>query len=110
MKQFWTKLRGWFAGKKTYLGGGAVIAAALAGAFTGHLSITDAVAVAGVGLSVCGLGAKADRNHSQIVTALTAVAAAGADVRLGNKAAVLADLKPLETVAEQETIQAVTGA
>jgi len=91
-------LRVWFQGKKTILGGSLLIVGGLAGAFTGKLSLSDATTLAGVGISVCGIGAKA--NH--FLGALSQVAQAGVDLRLGNKAGAIAELRPVAVeVAEQ---------
>jgi hypothetical protein len=93
---FWFgRLRGWFAGKKTTLGGCLVIAAGVAGAATGKLASVDAVTVVGVGISICGWSAKANRHQAEILGALEAVAAAGSDLRAGNRHAAVYDMKPL---------------
>jgi hypothetical protein len=91
----WNQIRSWFAGKKTTLGGCLVIGAAVAGVATGKLSIVDATAVIGLGCSICGWSAKANRHQAELLTALEAVAAAGADLRAGNKAAAVFDMKPV---------------
>ena len=93
-------VRSWFQGKKTILGGSLLIVCGIAGAFTGKLSLIDATTVAGFGISICGLGAKANR----YLGALEAVATAGVDLRLGNKAGAIAALKPVAIqVAEEYT-------
>lgn len=82
------KVRGWLQGKKTMLGGLVLIAAGVAGVAFGQISLDQCVAVAGMGISIAGWAAKADRHQKQILEALTAAAAAGAAYRAGDKAAI----------------------
>jgi len=84
-------LRVWFQGKKTVLGGSVLIVCGIVGAFTGKLSAIDAMTVAGFGISICGVGAKA--NH--FLGALQAIATAGVDLRMGNRAGAIAELRPV---------------
>ena len=81
----------WFQGKKTILGGAILILVAFLGAFTGKLGLVDAATITGFGISFLGLGSKGNK----ILAGLAAVSQAGIDLRLGNKAAVVADLKPV---------------
>jgi hypothetical protein len=91
----WSRIRGWFAGKKTILGGCLVIAAGVAGVFTGKLAATEASVVVGVGISICGWSAKANRHQEEILQALGIIACAGDDFRAGNDKAAIFDMKPL---------------
>lgn len=80
-------LVGWFRGKKTILGGALVIAGAVGGVWYGKLDPTSGLTVAGIGLSIAGYGAKANRHQAELLAALQGVARIGADVRAGKPAA-----------------------
>jgi hypothetical protein len=73
----------WFAGKKTILGGLVVMAAAVAGVWTGKLDAVTGVGLFGFGLSVAGYGDKANRHQAELLTALQDVAKAGYEQRAG---------------------------
>ena len=88
---FLAAVRVWFQGKKTILGGTLLIVVGVAGAFYGKLSLIDATTIAAAGISVCGIGAKA--NH--FLAALSQVAQAGVDYRMGNRTGAIEDLKPV---------------
>lgn len=91
--QVWAgKVREWFVGKKTTLGGCLIIAATVGGVATGSLSIVDGITVVGFGFSICGWSAKANRHQSELLSALESVAAAGVDLRTDNKAAAIAEI------------------
>ena len=86
MNRFWAELIGWWQGKKTILGGGLVMLAAVAGVWTGKLPADQALIVLGFGLSIAGYGAKANRHQAELLAALQAVAQAGNDYRSGGAA------------------------
>lgn len=91
----------WFQGRKTILGGSLLIVCGVVGAFDGKLSLIDATTVAGFGLSICGLGAKANR----FLGALEGVATAGVDLRLGNRAGAAAALRSAAIQAAQQVAE-----
>jgi hypothetical protein len=93
MGRILTAARTWFQGKKTILGGGLVIAGAVAGVWFGRLDPTSALTLAGAGLSIAGYGAKANRHQAELLAALQDISRAGADQRAG-KLSVAADLEP----------------
>jgi hypothetical protein len=109
MRKIWQGLQVWFTGKKTYIGGLAIIAGAVAGAIYKQVTITDAVTLVGAGVAVCGFRANSAQQHSQLVTAVTSVVEAGVEARLGNKAGAAAALAPLKTMAIYEVEQKVEG-
>lgn len=106
LKAWMTAAREWLQGKKSILGGGVMIAAAVAGVFAGKLPVDQAVVVAGFGFSVCGMAAKAERHQSELLSALQDVGVAGTQFRAGryDTAAVA---KFLETTAAREVLKAV---
>lgn len=73
----------WWQGKKTIVGGGLVMVAALAGLWLGYIDVTSALGVFGFGLSIAGMAAKSNRHQAQILTVLEGVAKAAADYRAG---------------------------
>jgi hypothetical protein len=91
MGKFWAGLVAWWQGKKTILGGSLVMAAAVAGVWYGKLDPVTGLTILGVGLSIAGFSAKANRHQAELLTALQGVAQVGADVRAGNKAEALQD-------------------
>ena len=88
-------IRTWFQGKKTILGGLVLIVAGVAGVALGKLGVADGASLVGFGISICGFSAKTERHQSQMLAALQAVAAAGVDLRLGNRAGALAAVEPI---------------
>lgn len=88
-------LRAWFQGKKTLLGGGLLIVVGVLGVGLGKVGAMDGAQLVGFGVAICGFSAKAERHQSQVLTALQAVATAGVDLRLGNKAGALAAVEPV---------------
>jgi hypothetical protein len=95
LKQFAASVRTWFQGKKTILGGGVLIAAGVAGVALGKVSVVDGMTLVGFGVSICGFSAKTERHQSEMLSALQAVATAGVDLRLGNKAGAIAAVEPV---------------
>jgi hypothetical protein len=93
MGELWAASVAWFQGKKTILGGSLVIAGAAAGVWYGKLDPASALTVAGVGLSIAGFGAKANRHQSELLAALQGISEAGADVRAGRPGALAADVE-----------------
>jgi hypothetical protein len=92
----WSRIREWFQGKKTIIGGSLVIAAGVAAVALGKLAPVEGMALVGMGVSICGWSAKANRYQTQILGALEAVAAAGLSVRAGKGSReAIFDLKPL---------------
>jgi hypothetical protein len=75
------RVRTWFQGRKTMLGGLTLIAAAIAGVATGQLSVEQGVVILGFGVSICGWSAKENRHQAEVLAALTAVAQAGVQAR-----------------------------
>jgi hypothetical protein len=108
LRQAFQTARNWFQGKKTIIGGVALIAAGVAGVVTGKMTVLDGFTVAGFGFSICGWSAKVNRHQSEMLTALQAVATAGVDLRLGNKAGALAAMQPVIGEAIQATVPALT--
>jgi hypothetical protein len=97
MGKIWAAAVVWFQGKKTILGGGLVMAAAVAGVWYGKLDPTTGLAVLGFGLSIAGMSAKANRHQAQLLDALRAVAQVGGDERSGNTAQAIADAEAAAT-------------
>lgn len=91
MGKIWAGLVGWWQGKKTMLGGGLVMAAAVAGVWYGKLDAASGLMVLGVGLSIAGFSAKANRHQAELLTALQGVAKVGADERAGDAGAATQD-------------------
>jgi hypothetical protein len=86
MGKIWAGFVNWFEGKKTILGGGLVMAAGVAGVALGKVDPTTGLGVVGFGLSIAGMGAKANRHQTQLLDALQTVATVAADRRAGNMA------------------------
>ncbi|MGO8759347.1 MAG: hypothetical protein ACLQG3_14605 [Terracidiphilus sp.] len=84
MGKIWAAAVNWFEGKKTILGGGLVMVAGVAGVWVGKIDATTGLAVLGFGLSIAGMGAKANRHQAQLLDALQAVSKVAADERAGN--------------------------
>jgi hypothetical protein len=84
MGKFWAEVVVWWQGKKTILGGGLVMAAAVVGVWYGKLDGVDGLTLLGVGLSIAGFSAKANRHQAQLLTALQGVAQIGVEVRSGD--------------------------
>lgn len=95
MTEIAAAIRTWFKGKKTILGGGVLILAGIFGVALGKVSVVDGLTLVGGGISVCGFGAKTERHQSQVLAALQAVAVAGVDLRLGNRAGAIAAVEPV---------------
>ena len=91
MGKIWDGVARWFAGKKTILGGGLIMASAVAGIWFGKLDPVTGMAVLGTGLSVAGLSAKANRHQAELLTALQGVATVAADQRAGNQKQAIQD-------------------
>lgn len=91
MVKIWAAIVNWFQGKKTILGGGLVMAAGVAGVWFGKVDPATGLGVVGAGLSIAGMGAKANRHQAQLLEALQAVSAVAADQRAGNTAAAIQD-------------------
>lgn len=89
MGKIWTAVSVWWQGKKTIVGGVLVMAAAVAGVAYGKVDPVTALGVVGVGMSIAGFGAKANRHQAELLTALQGVAQAAADMRMGNSAGAL---------------------
>jgi hypothetical protein len=83
MVKFWDGLVGWWQGKKTILGGSLVMAAAVGGVWYGKLSAVDGLTLLGIGLSIAGFSAKANRHQAELLTALEGVSQAGTEIRAG---------------------------
>ncbi len=105
MGNLWDRLAIWWQGKKTILGGGLVMAAGVAGVWFGKLDPISGLGVVGVGMSIAGFSAKANRHQEELLTALQGVAQIGADQRSGNKPAMIRDA---ELTAEQLAPAAMT--
>ena len=91
MGNLWDRLAAWWQGKKTILGGGLVIVAGVAGVWFGKLDPISGLGVVGVGMSIAGFSAKANRHQAELLTALQGVAQIGADQRAGNRTAIIQD-------------------
>ncbi len=91
MSAIWNELAAWFAGKKTILGGVAMIVAAGLGVWYGKLDPVSGLGLAGLGFSAIGLGDKANRHQAQLLTVLQGIAQAGVDLRSGKAANLLSD-------------------
>jgi hypothetical protein len=97
MGKIWAAVVVWFEGKKTILGGGLVMAAAVAGVWAGKLDPATGLAVLGFGLSIAGMSAKANRHQAQLLAALRAVAQVAGDERSGRPAQAVADAESAAT-------------
>lgn len=86
---WWQKFLAWLKGRKTILTGTAIAVVGLLGAGSGYLDGQSALTLFMLGLSVAGLGAKLNGHQAQVLTAIGAVAQAGADLRAGNAAGAL---------------------
>jgi hypothetical protein len=86
MGKIWAAVLVWWQGKKTIIGGTLVMAGAVAGVWYGKLDPVTGLTVLGVGLSIAGFSAKANRHQAELLTALQDVAQAGAEIRTGNAA------------------------
>jgi hypothetical protein len=104
MGKFWAEVVVWWQGKKTILGGGLVMAAAVAGVWFGKLDGVDGLTLLGVGLSIAGFSAKANRHQAQLLTALGGVAQAGIDARAGRPALIVQDMLPGLAALAPETL------
>jgi uncharacterized membrane protein len=62
------------------------MAAGVAGVVLGKVDPTTGLGVVGFGLSIAGMGAKANRHQTQLLDALHTVATVAADERAGNAA------------------------
>jgi len=102
MKAWLDKVREWLMGKKTMIGGCLIIVAGVSGVAWGKLTTVDAMYVLGLGISICGWSAKANRHQVAILGALEAVAAAGASYRSGDKAGAA---KTLAQAAVQDAVK-----
>ncbi len=100
-------VREWLQGKKSILGGCVVIAAAVAGAFTGKLQPMDAVGVAGFGFSLCGMAAKANRHQSELISALSDIGALGMAARTPGLGRAEAVQTAVDSLAKQAVAAAV---
>jgi hypothetical protein len=93
MGKIWTAAVTWFQGKKSILGGGLVMAAAVAGVWFGKLDPVSALTVFGIGFGMCGFAAKLNRHQAELLTALQGVSQAGTDLRSGDKSKLLSDIQ-----------------
>jgi hypothetical protein len=93
MGSFWAAVVVWWQGKKTIVGGGLLMASAVAGVWLGKLDPVLGMGVVGAGLSIAGFSAKANRHQEELLTALQGVALAGADERAGKSALAAQDLE-----------------
>lgn len=111
MGKIWAAVLVWWQGKKTILGGGLVMAAAVAGVWYGKLDPVSGVTVLGIGLSIAGMSAKANRHQAELLTALQGVAAVGTATRTAGpaQAVQLAENEVLAS-AEQMVPAAIQGA
>jgi hypothetical protein len=91
MGRIWAVVVVWWQGKKTMVGGGLVMAAAVAGVWYGKLDPVTGLTVLGIGLSIAGFSAKANRHQAELLTVLQGVAQAGSDVRAGKPEQAIAD-------------------
>jgi hypothetical protein len=89
MDRIWVVLVTWWQGKNTSLGGMLVVAAGVAGVWYGKLDAVDGLTLVGVGLSIAGFSAKANRHQAELLTALQGVGQIGADMRTGNRVAAI---------------------
>jgi hypothetical protein len=87
MGKAWAAAVVWFRGKKTILGGGLVMAGAAAGVWFGKLDPVTGLTLVGIGLSISGYSAKANRHQAELLAALQGISQAGADVRAGKSGA-----------------------
>jgi hypothetical protein len=93
MGNLWDRLAVWWQGKKTILGGCLVMAAGVAGVWFGKLDPVSGLGVVGVGMSIAGFSAKANRHQAELLTALQGVTQIGADERAGKSGqAILQDV------------------
>ena len=91
MVKFLANVNAWWQGKKTIVGGGLVMAAAVAGVARGKLDMTAGVGLLGLGLSIAGMGAKANRHQDELLSALEGVARVSVDVKSGASAQAIPD-------------------
>ncbi len=93
MGKVWAAVVVWWQGKKTMVGGSLVMAAAVAGVWYGKLDPVSGMTLLGIGISIAGFSAKANRHQAELLTALEGVAKVGADMRAGNQTAAAEDAK-----------------
>lgn len=91
MHKIWAGFVAWWQGKKTIIGGSLVMAAAVVGVWYGKLDPVTGMTVLGIGLSIAGFSAKANRHQAELLTALQGVAKVGADEREGKTDQALKD-------------------
>jgi hypothetical protein len=91
MGKIWAAVLVWWQGKKTIVGGTLVMAGAVAGVWYGKLDPVTGLTVLGVGLSIAGFSAKANRHQAELLAALQGVAQAGTDLRAGKSAQAIQD-------------------
>jgi len=109
MGKIWAAAVVWFQGKKTILGGGLVMAAAVAGVWYGKLDPVTGMGVLGFGLSIAGMSAKANRHQAQLLDALKAVAQVAGDERSGYAKRALADAENAAAVIGLSLVPPVSG-
>lgn len=109
MKKIWAAFVVWFQGKKTILGGGLVMAAAVAGVWYGKLDPVTGMGALGFGLSIAGMSAKANRHQAQLLDALKAIAQVGGDERAGNTAQAITDAEAAATSIGLSLVPPVAG-
>jgi hypothetical protein len=109
MGKVWAAAVGWWQGKKTMVGGGLVMAAAVAGVWYGKLDPVSGMTLLGIGLSIAGFSAKANRHQAELLTALQGVAKVGADTQAGNRTAALQDAEGTATQLAPAAIAMVPG-
>jgi hypothetical protein len=73
----------WLQGKKTIIGGGLVMLGAVFAVALGRIDPSFGTMLFGVGASIAGMGDKANRHQSELLTALGEVAKAGIEMRAG---------------------------
>jgi hypothetical protein len=89
----WALFWGWWEGKKTMAGGGAIVAGAVAAIWYGKLDPSTGLMIAGAGLSIGGFAAKLNRHQAELLIGLQAIAEAGADSRAGKQANAVVDIE-----------------
>lgn len=90
------------SGRKTYLAGGVLVLVAVAGIASGRMGAFTAVSLAGYGLSLCGMAAKSNRQHRELLVAIEAAGTLGLALRTGGIAAAV-------TAVEQEAPRVVSA-